>query len=159
MCNDLKGDIFLNQKQKFKYAEKCLYEYKRNLACLNVLYDDLKIAKASVDVKAQSYQQNLASGDNVSDPVSSRVIKIEELEERIRYLERLTKPITALIEDLNSPDVLNGSYKTSLMEIVRLFYFGQNVLEVILKELNLTRRTFFRLRRELIYLAICYLAL
>lgn len=143
---------------KFRYAEKCLYEYKRNLACLNVLYDDLKVAKASVDVKAQSYN-NLPSGGDVSDPVSSRVLKIEQIEERIKYLERLTKPITTLIADLNSPDVLNGSYKANLMEVLRLYYFGQNVLDVILEKLNLTRRTFFRLRRELIYVSICYLAL
>ena len=145
-------------EQKFRYAEKCLYEYKRNLACLNVLYDDLKVARASVDVKAQSYN-NLPSGGDVSDPVSSRVLRIEQLEERIKYLERLTKPITTLIEDLNSPDVLNGSYKANLMDVLRLYYFGQNLLEVILERLNLAKRTFFRLRRELIYIAICYLAL
>ena len=125
---------------------------------MNVLYDDLKVAKASVDVKAQSYN-NLPSGGDVSDPVSSRVLKIEQLEERIKYLERLTKPITTLIADLNSPDVLNGSYKANLMEVLKLYYFGQNVLDVILEKLNLTRRTFFRLRRELIYVSICYLAL
>lgn len=145
-------------EQKFRYAEKCLYEYKRNLACLNVLYDDLKVEKAGMDVKAQNYN-NLPSGGEVSDPVSSRVQRIEQLEERIRYLERLTKPITTLIADLNSPDVLNGSYKANLMEVLRLFYFGQNIIDVILEKLNLTKRTFFRLRRELIYVTICYLAL
>ena len=143
---------------KFRYAEKCLYEYKRNLACLNVLYDDLKVAKASVDVKAQSYN-NLPSGSDVSDPVSSRVLKIEQLEERIKYLERLTKPITTLIADLNSPDVLNGSYKANLMEVLRLYYFGQNIIEVIIKKLNITERTLRRWRREVVYITICYLAL
>lgn len=145
-------------EQKFRYAEKCLYEYKRNLACLNVLYEDLKVAKASMDVKAQSYN-NLPSGGEVSDPVSSRVVKIEQLEERIRYLERLTKPITTLIEDLNSPDVLNGSYKANLMEVLRLFYFGQNIIDVIIEKLNITERTLRRWRREVVYITICYLAL
>ena len=145
-------------EQKFRYAEKCLYEYKRNLACLNVLYDDLKVARASVDVKAQSYN-NLPSGGDVSDPVSSRVLRIEQLEERIKYLERLTKPITTLIEDLNSPDVLNGSYKANLMDVLRLYYFGQNIIEAIIEKLNVTERTLRRWRRELIYITICYLAL
>ena len=145
-------------EQKFRYAEKCLYEYKRNLACLNVLYDDLKVARASVDVKAQSYN-NLPSGGEVSDPVSSRVLRIEQLEERIKYLERLTKPITTLIEDLNSPDVLNGSYKAELMEVLRLYYFGQNLVEVILEKLNFAERTFYKKRRELVHITICYLAL
>ena len=145
-------------EQKFRYAEKCLYEYKRNLACLNVLYDDLKVARASVDVKAQSYN-NLPSGGDVSDPVNSRVLRIEQLEERIKYLERLTKPITTLIEDLNSSDVLNGSYKANLMDVLRLYYFGQNIIEAIIEKLNVTERTLRRWRRELIYITICYLAL
>ena len=145
-------------EQKFRYAEKCLYEYKRNLACLNVLYDDLKVEKAGLDVKAQNYSA-LPGNENVSDPVSSRVQRIEQLEERIRYLERLTKPITTLIADLNSPDVLNGSYKANLMEVLRLFYFGQNIIDVIIEKLNITERTLRRWRREIVYITICYLAL
>ena len=101
----------------------------------------------------------MPSGGEVSDPVSSRVLKIEQLEERIKYLERLTKPITTLITDLNSPDVLNGSYKANLMEVLRLYYFGQNIIEVILDKLNIAQRTFYKRRRELVYITICYLAL
>ena len=87
----------MNKSDKFRFAEKCLYEYKRNLACLEVLRDDLRVAQAGLDVRAQNYQYTFNLGGEVSDPVSARLIKIEQLEERISKLERLTKPITTVV--------------------------------------------------------------
>ena len=149
----------MQEKNSFRSAEKWLYGYKRNLAGLKVLREDLRVAQAGLDVHAQNYQYTFFATGEVSNPVHARVEKIESLEGRIRWLERYTKPITQLIEDLTAPEVLEYSENKALMDILRLMYFGKNPPDVIIEELKITRRTFFRQRRELVNMAISYLAL
>ena len=149
----------MQEKNSFRSAEKWLYGYKRNLAGLKVLREDLRVAQAGLDVHAQNYQYTFSATGEVSSPVHARVEKIESLEGRIRWLERYTKPITQLIEDLTAPEVLEYSENKALMDILRLMYFGKNPPDVIIEELKITRRTFFRQRRELVNMAISYLAL
>ena len=149
----------MKEKDKFRYAEKCLYGYKRNMACLKVLREDLRVEEAGTDVHAQNYQYTFGFTGEPSNPVEARQIKIENIQERIRMLERCTNPITALIADLTSPNVLNGSNNAAMMDIMRLLYFGGNTPDVIIDELNIARRTFFRIRRSLVYTTIGYLAI
>ena len=147
------------EQNNFRSAEKWLYGYKRNMAGLNILREDLRVAQAGLDVHAQNYQYTFSATGEVSSPVHARVEKIESLEGRIRWLERYTKPITQLIEDLTAPEVLEYSENKALMDILRLMYFGKNPPEVIIEELKIARRTFFKRRRELVNMAISYLAL
>ena len=149
----------MKQKDKFRYAEKCLYEYKRNLACLEVLREDLRVEQAGTDVHAQNYQYTFNFTGEPSNPVQARLLKIETLEERIRKLERWTKPITMLLKDLTSPDSLDTSHNKELYEVLRLMYLGKNQPDAIIDELRIARRTFYNRRRELVYTAISYLAL
>ena len=149
----------MKQKDKFRYAEKCLYEYKRNMCGLKVLQEDLRVAQNGIDVRVQNYQYTFTFGGEVSDPVHQRFVKIERLEERIKILERWTRPITQLIEDLTAPEVLKYSENKGLMEILKLMYFGKNPPDAIIEALNIARRTFYNRRRELVNMAISYLAL
>ena len=149
----------MKEKDRFRYAEKCLYDYKRNMACLKVLRDDLRVAESSTDVHVQNYQYSFGFNGEPSNPVEARQVKIEKLHERIQMLERYTKPITGMIEDLTTPDSLNGSNNEAMMEILRLMYFGGNLPDSIIDELKISRRTFFSRRRTLVYIAISYLAL
>ncbi len=149
----------MKEKDKFRYAEKCLYGYKRNMACLKVLQDDLRVEEAGSDVHAQNYQYTFGFTGEPSNPVEARQIKIENIQGRIRMLERCTKPITSLIEDLTSPNVLNGSNNAAMMDVMRLLYFGGNTPDVIIDELKIARRTFFRIRHALVCTTIVYLAL
>ena len=149
----------MKEKDKFRYAEKCLYDYKRNQACLEVLREDLRVAQISPDVHAQNYQYTFGFNGEPSNPVQARLIKIEALEERIKQLERITKPLTLLIENLNAPEVLDGSENKMLYEILRLMYLGKNIPDAIIEELKIARRTFFNRRRELVNLAVSYLGL
>ena len=98
----------------FRYAERCLYEYKRNMAGLEILRDDLRTIQAGTDVHAQNYQNALDFTGNPSDPVQTRMMRIEKLEERIRLLERFTQPVTRLVEDLTAPYVHEGSAKAEM---------------------------------------------
>lgn len=149
----------MKQKDNFRYAEKCLYEYKQNMAGLKVLYEDLRVMQADIDVHAQNYQCIFNFTGDVSNPVQSRLIKIESIEGRIRKLERVVNPITQLIEDLTAPEVLEYSESKGLFQIMKLMYFGKNPPNVIMNELNIARTTFFKQRRELVNMVISYLAL
>lgn len=149
----------MKEKDKFRYAEKCLYGYKKNMACLKVLREDLRVEEAGTDVHAQNYQYTFGFTGEPSKPVEARQIKIENIQGRIQMLERCTTPITSLIADLTSPNVLNGSNNAAMMDILRLLYFGGNTPDAIIEELNIARRTFFRIRRALVYTTIEYLAL
>ena len=144
---------------KYRYAEKCLYEYKRNLAGLKVLREDLRVLQAGTDVHAQNYQLTFSFSGTVSDPVHARLVKIEGLEERIRKLERITTPITQLGEDMTAPEVLEYSPSKGLMEILRLVYFGQNPADAVMAELKISRKMYYNRRRELVNMTISYLAL
>ena len=149
----------MKEKDRFRYAERCLYGYQKNMACLKVLREDLRLEEAGSDVHAQNYQYTFGFTGEPSNPVEARQIKIENIQGRIRMLERCTNPITLLIADLTSPNVLNGSNNAAMMDILRLLYFGGNTPEAIIEELNIARRTFFRIRRSLVYTTIGYLAL
>ena len=149
----------MKQKDKFRYAEKCLYEYKRNMACLEILREDLRVEQAGSDVHVQNYQYTIDFNGIHSNPVQARMIKIEQLEERIRKLERWTKPITQLEKDLTSAESLDTSRNKELYEVMKLMYFGKNPPDAIIEELKIARRTFYNRRRELVYTAISYLAL
>ena len=153
-----KGRLFkILKKDNFRYAEKCLYEYKRNLACLEVLRQDLQMLKVSSDVHAQSYDSTIGKNSLPSDPVLSRLLKIETVEHRIKQLERLTKPIERFEVDLKSPEVLENSRKKDLLQILNLFYFGGNSVDLVTEKLGLSRRLFFYKRRELVLEVIDYL--
>ena len=149
----------MQEKNKFRHTEKCLYEYKRNLSAINVLREDLRVERAGTDVHVQNYQLSFSFSGEPSNPVEARQIKIDGLEERIKKLERYTQPITQLIADLNAPENLKHSENKMLLDILKLLYFGKNTVEDVLYEMSIGRRTFTRKRRQLVLMALGYLAL
>ena len=149
----------MKQKDKFRYAEKCLYNYKPNLACLEVLRGDLQIKRSGSDVHAQNYQSTFGFSGEPSSPVYSHVVSIETLEEKIRHIERWTNPITKLIADLNNPYTLAGSKNIDLLHLLNFMYFGENTPKEVMNELKISNRTFTRRRKELVNITIDYLGL
>ena len=112
----------------FRYAEKCLYEYKKNLSRLDFLQEDLLRLKNAGDVKVQQY--NLSIGNNSpSDPIFSHLIKIENIEKQIDDLKRITEPITNLISDLRACKNFSNRKKTMLF-ILELYYFKGCIWEI-----------------------------
>lgn len=147
----------MSVKECYRYTEKCLYDYHRNLACLEILRGDLHVEKAGTDVHAQSYQYTLELGGDPSDPVQARVMRIEKLEERIRILERFTQPITRLIQDLTAPYIHAGSVKAEMYSLMELYYFGQNSITEVMVKLNLSRKSMYMRRQELVKMAMGYM--
>jgi len=114
---------------------------------------------SGTDVHVQNYQLSFSFSGEPSNPVEARQIKIDGLEERIKKLERYTQPITQLIADLNAPENLKHSENKMLLDILKLLYFGKNTVEDVLYEMSIGRRTFTRKRRQLVLMALGYLAL
>ena len=142
----------------FRFAERCLYDYKANVARLEVLRTDLRVLDAISSVKVQNYDGTPGSG-YPSDSVSGRLQRIERVEEDILHLERRTLPIRRLYDDLRENYVLTDSPKMILRGILELFYFGENTREATAEELGLSRASFFRKKEELVRLSIRYLGL
>lgn len=142
----------------FRFAERCLYDYKANVARLEVMRTDLRFLDAISSVKVQNYDGTPGSG-YPSDSVSGRLQRIERVEENILHLERRTLPIRRLYDDLRENYVLADSPKMILRGILELFYFGENTREATAEELGLSRASFFRKKEELVRLSIRYLGL
>lgn len=143
---------------QFRFAERCLYDYKTNVARLEVLRADLRTLDAMSSAKGQAYDGFPCPG-LLRDAVSARLERIEGVEQDILHLERRTLPIRRLYDDLREDYVLEGSSKAILRGILELFYLGENTREATAEELGLSRASFFRKKEELVRLSIRYLGL
>ena len=141
----------------FKYAEKCLYDYKRNVACLELLRSDLRLERSGTDVHAQNYQYAFNFTGTPANPVEARLLRIERIEERILQLERCTQPISRMIEDLQAPYVHEGSAKADMYPLMELYYFGQNSLTLVLSELHISKPILYKRRRILVRMLMGYM--
>ena len=144
------------RESPFRFAEGCLYNYQENLARLERLRADL--AKLSSRTVTNYEAEGHAAGTH-SDPVLKCVQQREALEGEIAGLERRTDPVTRLLADLESPNVLKGSPYAQIAKILRLYYFGKNSREQISNELKIGMRTIYEKRAELVKMAIRYLGL
>ena len=142
----------------FRFAERCLYDYKTNVARLEVLRVDLRTLDAMSSAKGQAYD-GLPRLGYLRDAVSARLERIEGVEQDILHLERRTLPIRRLYDDLREDYVLEGSSKAILRGILELFYLGENTWQATAEELGLSRPSFFRKKEELVRLSIRYLGL
>ena len=140
---------------QFRFAERCLYDYKTNVARLEVLRADLRTLDAMSSARGQTYDAIPCPG-YLRDAVSARLERIEMVEEGILHLERRTLPIRRLYDDLQENYVLADSPKMILRGILELFYLGENTWQATASELGLSRMSFFRRRNELVALSLRY---
>lgn len=149
----------MSKKNLFKYAEKCLYDYVKNTARLDVIKEDLRVMRITGDVHAQQYDGvNSQSGEH-SDPVFGHVAKIERKEEQIQKLERITQPITNMVKILKDSAEKGSVQNKELLDILQLRYFDKLPNDVIQDELKLTHSTFYNRRYSLVYMAVSFLGL
>lgn len=134
-----------------------MYEYKDNLARLDSLTSDLEMLKASMSVHAQNYDTVGGFSGDISDPVGKRIEQIERLESEVNSLERMTRPITTLIKDLETPEIMENSSKAGLAVILKQFYINGNIWQDVADRLRVGRTVFFEKRRDLVRRAMWYL--
>lgn len=129
------------------YVEKCLYEYKANLAELEVLCEE---RENLMSLHGNSYEINNSSGEH--DPVGNIVNQKFLLDKKILRIKKRVKAVDKLIKDLNN----NSDYEKQIAEILKLRYIQHEDKEFVKKELAISEATFWRRVRELIRLAKKY---
>lgn len=142
----------------FRMTEKTLYSYPENLTKMETLKMRLNMLKNSGSVKAQSYEGAATGGGEIHDPVSDRVQKIMELENRLIAVQSLAMPITGLKADLEMPNIERGSHKAIMAEILNRYYICGNVWRDVADKAGISRAAFFRYRTALVHIASEYLA-
>jgi hypothetical protein len=133
-----------------------MYHYLENVARIEALRDELKVVDAST-VGAQSYEERTAP-DGYIDNIPGRILKIDMLESLIAGLERWTKPITRLIADLESPYNLSPE-RQDMLGILRVRYLHGNTWDRTTEYLKMRKETFVERRKQLVHIAVRYLAL
>ena len=134
-----------------------MYSYRDNVARLETLRATLRECEAYSSARAQQYDTLPSAG--IADPVAERLERIDRVELDILLLERWTKPIERLLEDLSSPLVLEGSANAELRGILELWYLGGNTWERTAYELNMGRSNYWSKRQKLLEKAVRYLGL
>ena len=149
------------QTNSFRFAEKCLYEYKKNLARLDVLRGDLAILRSAPSPKVQDFRLDdiILSVGGHSDPVMARLIRMEQLENEIVWLERWTKPIMRFIDDIKRSRPAKGSERADYLILMHVLYFENKNMEDAERVLKASRSVIYRKRRGLIKNICQYLGL
>ena len=128
--------------------EKCLYEYRENLALIDALKEELSNL---LSVRAQNYEGHAVNG--VSNPVEAVTQKKMSLERRLRRAERITRAITRLAEDLCGSEMRIQQ----MSKILRLKYFDGESVNYVLRNMAISISTYWRRNSELLRKARKYL--
>jgi hypothetical protein len=140
----------------FKTAESCMFGYLENLARLDALRDDLRLADARSSLKTPNYD-GYATARGYADNIPGRVLKIDMLESLIIGLERRTKPIARLLRDLESP--YSSSKRREMLGILRTRYMHNNTQEQTVDYLKMSKTCYLDRRKQLVRLAVRYMGL
>ena len=141
----------------FKFAESCMFQYLRNTARIESLRDDLKMVDMQSSIKSPIYDEYHPTVGYI-DNIPVRIMKIDMLEGMIAGLERWTKPITRLLNDLDSPYNISPE-RQDLGGILRIRYIYGNTWEKSLEYLKMPKVRFLERRRQLVEMAIGYMGL
>ena len=129
------------------YIDKCLWDYKVNIAAIDWLKDE--IANLS-SLHGQSYEFRQGSG--VSDPVGSLVSKCQYMEGKIRKLESMTRPITRMYDELSGDDMT----ESQMRQIFKLRFMDHESRNTVIRRLAISDATYTRRCKSLKRLARRY---
>ena len=127
-----------------RYVERCLYEYKANVALIEALEAEKNELSS---IHTQSFGKNPING--VSDPVCDVVWKVIQIEKRIANIKKITNPVDKLQGDLSG----NELRVQQMREVLKLKYINHEGNDKAIQKMAVSRRTFWRRVRELLYLA------
>lgn len=120
-------------KVVFKYVEYELYNYDHNLELIKQFQDDV--------IYAQPTKEVVPNIGYISDPTSKKVIKLASSNFLLKMLDRISRINRALQR-------LNDDHRT----IFELKYRKGLKWQQVCEEMPVSERTYFRLRRELVYM-------
>ena len=133
--------------KKFKTAERLLYTYPLNVMRLREARYSLWRLRLETDCHAQRYEASCAGAGTHSDPPGQYVQQITVLEEREAEYLQATETIRDIRYRLGRSCEKVDAQKLSVME---LHYFERRTLKQLAFHLQMSERTVFRRRDELI---------
>ena len=146
----------MDNKTKFRYVEKCLYQYPQNVIRLCTLHNALDDLRGGMSVRGQGYEP-ISGGGDVGDPVGIRAARIADIEVEIRALEAITRPIGDVAKMLGADNVLPDSPKAGLRRILELYYFGGNTNSQVAQAMGMTDRNVYKMRCRLVEMMVACL--
>ena len=129
------------------YVERCLYDYKANVAEIEILREE---RENLMSMHGQSYEANNSSGKN--DPVANTANQKLTLEKKISHIEKRVKPVNKLIKDLQGSSLR----VQQMLGILRLKYIEHEDKDTIKHTIAVSEATFWRRVRDLLRLAKRY---
>ena len=140
---------------EYRYAEKVLYSYKRNVETSERMSEELRRLRASGDVHGQSYEQIARCGSG--DPVARHVDEIMRLEARLKRILRRIKAVDEMRKDLREGNVITITKPKNLLLILDGYYIPCLTVNEFLSINCWSRSIFYVRRRELVMITGEYL--
>lgn len=132
----------------YRRAERFLYTYPEKLRDWQAALLEYAKLKESSDVHAQRYTDNHMSVGQVSDPAGDYVNRLLTLERRIARDERAVRLVNTLRSKyFDSPDERDRIK----LEILERYYFEGESMKDIAAALEISERTLYRRRQELVH--------
>ena len=128
------------------YVERCLYEYKANMALVEEIKEEIKHL---MSLSSQGYE---VVSRQINNPVAEVTMKVISKEDKIKRTEKKIRPVRKLYEDLKG----TALYISQLREILELKYFEQESTEDIKRKLSISGATLYRRKKKLLRLARKY---
>ena len=132
-----------------RYVERCLYNYRENLAMLQNLKAELMTLQS---LHGASYEGHSING--VANPVFDVTARIISLEKKIMANLKRTRPVARLCGMLTCIHTLRHS---QMAGILKLRYFRHYSVNRVIRELAISQPTYWRRNDELLRKAREYL--
>ena len=117
------------------YVERCLWDYRDNLASIEIMREELA---GLISVQGQDFSMNGAN--TICDPVPKVFERVMKLESGIQKAEKMTLPITRMVEGLCGNDLRIHQIR----EILSMKYFEHEDKETVIRNAGISEKTYFR---------------
>lgn len=142
-------------EKEYRYAEKVLYSYKRNVETCCRLSEELRSLREAGDVHGQNYGQIATGGSG--DPVARHVEEVMRIEARLKRIQRRVKAVDEMRKDLQAGNVITIMKPKNLLLILDGYYIPRVTVNEFLSIYCWSRSIFYVRRRELVMIAGEYL--
>ncbi len=145
----------MTNEEWYKYTEKILHSYRRNVESALRLQEEIDILRECGDMAGVRYAEGHTSGSG--DPVLSYVMRVEGLESRLKRIKRRVRAVEKLREDLRNGEIITVTSPRNLLRILTEYYIDGLTVTEFLRITSWVRSTFYARNRELVMIAGEYL--
>ncbi len=145
----------MTNEEWYKYTEKVLHSYRRNVESALRVQQELDILRECGSMAGMKYAEGGISGSG--NPVLSYVMRAEGLENKLKRILRRVLAVERLREDLQNGGVITVTKPRNLLRILTEYYIDGLTVTEFLRQTSWVRSTFYARKRELVMIAGEYL--